>query len=113
MCFSTDYGTSGAVANVRKMKGAPTDPAAAEGRAGEVGKAEASTEEAVTGWGYLTVLLVFVGLSGAAFHTWGDLPWYESLMMGLLVGVLGIVTIYRWSYHVESWNELRDLFRRR
>jgi hypothetical protein len=65
------------------------------------------------GWAYAVVLSIVVGLSGAAFHAWGDLPWYEALMMGLLVGVLAIVTIHRWQHHVESWNELRDLFRRR
>ena len=59
------------------------------------------------------VLTVTTALVTVVVHRFGSLAWYESAMMGLLIGVLVKVTANQWDRHKQEWNEFLDLFRNR
>jgi len=63
--------------------------------------------------GELVVLVVVTGAVAAGFHSWAWLAWYESIMAGLLVGVLTTVTIHRRDAHLQTWRDITQVFSRR
>jgi hypothetical protein len=38
---------------------------------------------------------------------------HDGLIVGVLAGIFSILIGYQWAGHLETWRELRDLFRRR
>jgi hypothetical protein len=61
----------------------------------------------------LVLLAVVTGSLAAAFHSWVPLPWYESIVAGLLVGVLVTVAFHRRDAHLQTWRDIREVFGRR
>ena len=61
------------------------------------------------GLGYLLLLTCVTAAAGTAIHIRGNLPMYESLMMGLLIGVIATVAVHQRGGELT---ELFDLFRR-
>jgi hypothetical protein len=66
-------------------------------------------------WGYVTALVVVTGVVGAFVHAAfsGLLSWYEGLLVGLLAAVMVIGTFHQRGEHLETWRQIRSLFRRR
>ena len=63
-------------------------------------------------WWYVAALIAVTGSVGGWAHVSGGLSWYEGLLVGLLAGVLVIVTIHQRGEHLKTWREFRDIFRR-
>jgi uncharacterized membrane protein len=67
----------------------------------------------VTGLHYLLVLIAATAAAAVGIHHWLGMPWYESLMGGLLVGVLVLVIAFiSWPQWMTEWREFRNSRRR-
>ena len=61
----------------------------------------------------LMLLVVVIGSVAAGLNFWVRLPWYESLMTGLLAGVVVTATFHQRGEHFQTWREIRGILKRR
>jgi hypothetical protein len=60
----------------------------------------------------VVMLAVATGSVAATLHFWGRFPWPESIMAGLLAGVVVTVSFHQREVHLQTFRDIREIFSR-